>query len=141
MSDTIFATSVFFRLSIAGNDLGAFHTCDGMGAQMEVEQFTEGGNNGFAHQLPSRITWSNITMTRPVTSDSAKVVKWLNDVIKRVERKDGEIVALTPDMTPIASWQVQGIVPVRWQGPSFDPGSSQAAVETLEFAHEGIEAS
>ncbi|MFD1150736.1 phage tail protein [Saccharothrix hoggarensis] len=141
MSDTIFATSVFFRLAIAGNDLGAFHTCDGMGAQMEVEQFAEGGNNGFTWQLPSRITWSNITMTRPVTSDTAKVVKWLNDVVKRVERKDGEIVALTPDGTTIASWQVQGIVPVRWQGPSFDPATSQAAVETIEFAHEGIQAS
>ncbi|WP_033440647.1 phage tail protein [Saccharothrix sp. NRRL B-16314] len=141
MSDTLFATSVFFRLSIAGNDLGAFHTCDGMGAQMEVEQFAEGGNNGFSWQLPSRITWSNITMTRPVTSDTAKVVKWLNDVIEKVERKDGEIVALTPDGSTIASWQVQGIVPVRWQGPSFDPSTSQAATETLEFAHEGIDAS
>ncbi|MBB5802162.1 phage tail-like protein [Saccharothrix ecbatanensis] len=141
MSDTLFATSVFFRLSIAGNDLGAFHTCDGMGAQMEVEQFAEGGNNGFSWQLPSRITWSNITMTRPVTKDTAKVVKWLNDVIKKVERKDGEIVALTPDGSTIASWQVQGIVPVRWQGPSFDPSTSQAATETLEFAHEGIDAS
>lgn len=141
MSDTLFATSVFFRLSIAGNDLGAFHTCDGMGAQMEVEQFAEGGNNGFSWQLPSRITWSNITMTRPVTSDTAKVVKWLNDVIEKVERKDGEIVALTPDGSTIASWQVQGIIPVRWQGPSFDPSTSQAATETLEFAHEGIDAS
>ncbi|NUT54263.1 MAG: phage tail protein [Saccharothrix sp.] len=141
MSDTLFATSVFFRLSIAGNDLGAFHTCDGMGAQMEVEQFAEGGNNGFTWQLPSRITWSNITMTRPVTADTAKVVKWLNEVIKKVERKDGEIVALAPDGSRIAGWQVQGIVPVRWQGPSFDPASSQPAVETLEFAHEGIEAS
>jgi phage tail-like protein len=141
MSDTLFATSVFFRLSIAGNDLGAFHTCDGMGAQMEVEQFAEGGNNGFNWQLPTRITWSNITMTRPVTADTAKVVKWLNDVIQKVERKDGEIVALTPDGSTIASWQVQGIVPVRWQGPSFDPSTSQAATETIEFAHEGIDAS
>jgi phage tail-like protein len=140
MSDDIFATSVFFHLSIADDDLGAFHTCEGMGAQMEVEQFAEGGNNGFAWQLPSRITWSNITMTRPVTEDTEKVLKWLNKTIKKVDRKDGEIVALTPDGEEIASWQVYGIVPVRWQGPSFDPGASQAAVETLEFAHEGIEA-
>jgi phage tail-like protein len=140
MSDTIFASSVFFQLSIGGSDLGAFHTCDGLGAQMEVEQFTEGGNNGFTWQLPSRITWSNITMTRPVTGDSTKVLTWFNEVLQRVERKDGEIVALAPDLTPIVRWQVLGIVPIRWQGPTFDPSQSQVAVETLEFAHEGLQA-
>ncbi|HEX5495644.1 MAG TPA: phage tail protein [Mycobacteriales bacterium] len=138
MTDRIFASSVFFRLVIGGNDLGAFHTCTGMGAQMEVEQFVEGGNNGFVWQLPSRITWSNITLTRPVTADTMKVARWLNQTIARVDRKNGEIVALRPDLSPITRWQVLGIVPVRWEGPSFDPANSQAAVETLEVAHQGL---
>ncbi|HEX6356354.1 phage tail protein [Actinophytocola sp.] len=141
MSDGIFASSVFFRLVIGGDDLGRFHTCTGLGAQVEVEQFVEGGNNGFAWQLPSRITWSNITFSRAVTSDTVKVSKWLAQTIQRVERKDGEIVALQPNLTPIARWQVLGIIPVSWQGPSFDPSSSQAAVETLEIAHQGLQPS
>jgi phage tail-like protein len=141
VTDDVFASSVFFQLSVAGSDLGAFHTCDGLGAQMEVEQFAEGGNNGFTWQLPSRITWSNITMTRPVTSDSAKALAWFTEVVERAERKDGEIVALAPDLTPIVRWQVLGIIPIRWQGPTFDPSQSQVAVETLEFAHEGLQAS
>ncbi|PZT75890.1 MULTISPECIES: phage tail protein [unclassified Streptomyces] len=138
MTDNIFATSVFFTLAIGGNDLGAFHTCSGLGAEVEVEQYAEGGNNGFAWQLPGRITWTNITLTRPVTADTLKIARWLNETTQRVERKDGEIVALRPDLTRIISWQIQGIVPVRWQGPSFDPASSQAAIETLEIAHEGL---
>ncbi|MBV7668406.1 phage tail protein [Streptomyces halstedii] len=138
MTDNIFATSVFFRLVIGGTDLGAFHTCSGLGAEVEMEQYAEGGNNGFAWQLPGRITWTNITLTRPVTADTTKIARWLNEIIQRVEPKDGEIVALRPDLSPIISWQVQGIVPVRWQGPSFDPANSQAAVETLEIAHEGL---
>ncbi|SCE14184.1 conserved hypothetical phage tail region protein [Streptomyces sp. BpilaLS-43] len=138
MTDNIFATSVFFRLVIGGNDLGAFHTCSGLGAEVEMEQYAEGGNNGFAWQLPGRITWTNITLTRPVTADTTKIARWLNEIIQRVEPKDGEIVALRPDLGRIISWQVQGIVPVRWQGPSFDPANSQAAVETLEIAHEGL---
>jgi phage tail-like protein len=136
--DNVFASSVFFRLVIGGSDLGAFHTCSGLGAQVEVEQFAEGGNNGFVWQLPSRITWSNITLTRPVTADTTKVARWLDQIVTRVEPKDGEIVALRPDLDPIARWQVLGIVPVRWEGPSFDPSSSQAAVETLEVAHAGL---
>ncbi|MGK5630586.1 phage tail protein [Streptomyces sp. URMC 123] len=138
MTDDIFATSVFFKLAIGGNDLGAFHTCSGLGAEVEIEQYGEGGNNGFAWQLPGRITWSPITLTRPVTEDTTKIARWLDEIVHRVEPKDGEIVALKPDLTRIISWQVLGIVPVRWQGPSFDPASSQAAVETLEIAHEGL---
>lgn len=141
MTDTIYATSVFFRLTIGGADLGAFHTCAGLGARVEMEEFSEGGNNGFTWQLPSRISWSNITLSRPVTEDTAKVADWLDQIIRRVERKDGEIVALRPDGTPIAGWQVTGIVPVNWQGPSFDPGQSQPAVETLEIAHQGLRSS
>ncbi|MFI9626657.1 phage tail protein [Streptomyces sp. NPDC052042] len=141
MTDNIFATSVFFKLVIGGDDLGAFHTCSGLGAEVELEQYAEGGNNGFTWHLPGRITWTNITLTRPVTTDTLKIARWLNDTIQRVERKDGEIVALRPDLSRIISWQVQGIVPVRWQGPSFDPASSQPAIETLEIAHEGLEPS
>jgi phage tail-like protein len=138
VTDRTFATSVFFRLSIGGDDLGAFNTCSGLGAQVEIETYAEGGNNGFAWQLPSRITWSNIVLTRPVTADTTKVARWLDQVVTRVEPKDGEIVALRPDLRPIARWQVRGIVPVRWDGPSFDPGSSEAAIETLEVAHAGL---
>lgn len=138
MTDEIFATSVFFKLAIGGDDLGAFHTCDGLGAQVEIEEYAEGGSNGFAWQLPGRITWSNITLTRPVTSDTAKIARWLDELVRRVEPKDGEIVALKPDLSRIVSWQVLGIVPVRWQGPTFDPSNSQAATETLEIAHAGL---
>ena len=137
-TDTIFATSVYFRLSIGGDDLGAFHTCSGLGATVEVEQYAEGGNNEFTWQLPSRVSWSNITLTRPVTQDTTKVARWLDEITRGVERKSGEIVALRPDLVPIATWQVIGIVPVSWTGPSFDPNTSQPATESLEIAHQGL---
>ncbi|MEU1285835.1 phage tail protein [Kitasatospora sp. NPDC036755] len=138
MTDNIFASSVFFSLTIGGNDLGEFTTCSGLGAQVEIEQYAEGGNNGFAWQLPGRITWSNITLTRAVTADTTKIARWLSEIVRKVEPKDGEIVALRPDLSRIVGWQVLGIVPVRWEGPSFDPANSQAAMETLEIAHAGL---
>ncbi|MER8103065.1 phage tail protein [Kitasatospora sp. NPDC059811] len=138
MTDNIFATSVFFKLTIGGNDLGEFTTCSGLGAEVEIHQYAEGGNNGFSWQLPGRITWSNITLTRAVTADTVKIARWLDETVRRVQPKNGEIVALRPDLSPIVSWQVLGIVPVRWQGPSFDPANSQAAMESLEIAHAGL---
>ena len=141
MTASVFASTTFFQLTIAGNSLGNFHSCSGLGAQIELEQHVEGGNNFFSWQLPSRITWSNITLTRPVTADTSKIATWLAQIIRQAQPEDGEIVALEPDLTPITRWQVLGIVPVRWQGPSFDPADSQPAVETLEIAHHGLMAS
>jgi len=141
MTASVFASTTFFQLTIAGNSLGNFHSCSGLGAQIELEQHVEGGNNFFTWQLPSRITWSNITLTRPVTADTSKIATWLAQIIRQAQPEDGEIVALEPDLTPITRWQVLGIVPVRWQGPSFDPADSQPAVETLEIAHHGLMAS
>jgi phage tail-like protein len=138
MTASVFASTVYFQLTIAGNSLGNFHTCSGMGAQIEMEEHLEGGNNAFAWQLPSRITWTNITLTRPVTADTSKLAAWLAKIIRRVEPQDGEIVALEPDLSRITSWQMLGIVPVRWTGPSFDPANPQPAVETLEIAHQGL---
>lgn len=138
MTASVFASTAFFQLTIAGNSLGTFHSCNGMGAQIELEEHLEGGNNSFAWQLPSRITWTNITLTRPVTKDTAKVSSWIARIVRQVKAQDGEIVALEPDLSRIASWQVLGIVPVRWAGPSFDPANPQAAIETLEIAHQGL---
>jgi len=57
-------STIFFTLSIDGDDLGFFNGCEGLGSRVEVEQYQEGGNNGFVWQLPSRVTFSNIRLTR-----------------------------------------------------------------------------
>ena len=61
--------------------------------------------------------------------------------VQRVERKDGEIVALRPDLTPIVRLAGAGHRAGALAGAVVRPGQSQAAVETLEIAHEGLQAS
>lgn len=99
-----------------------------------------GGENGFVRYFPTRVKWSNLTLTRTVTTaDTAKVLKWLTSLTQRVKRGTGEVVALHPNTrTIIASWDVHGILPVRWQGPDFDSSQSKAGLERLELAHEGL---
>ena len=38
-------------------------------------------------------------------------------------------------------WDITGAVPVRWTGPEFNTASEQIAIESLEFAHHGIDLS
>lgn len=58
-------STIFFTLTIDGESLGFFNGCEGLSSQVEIEQRQEGGNNGFVWQLPSRVTFSTIRLTRP----------------------------------------------------------------------------
>ncbi|MFD8812635.1 phage tail protein [Streptomyces sp. NPDC059627] len=132
-------TSVHFKLRIDGIDLGHFTTCQGLSAQVEVEQRVEGGNNGFVWQLPTRVSFPNVTMTRPLTAESTKVTRFLAGMSQRVTRGTAQISALRPNLTEsIVEWSLRDVVVVGWSGPSFDPASSQGAVESIELAHHGF---
>ncbi|MGH9003656.1 MAG: phage tail protein [Acidimicrobiia bacterium] len=132
------AITVCFSVSIDGHELGAFMTCDGLGLEIQVEQREEGGNNGFVHMLPGRIKYSNVKFTRPINGDSAKVRAWLASMTRQVRRTTAEITAMTMDGQKVASWGLDGVIPVRWTGPSFSADSPKVATETLELAHHGF---
>ncbi|GAB3116952.1 phage tail protein [Streptomyces calidiresistens] len=132
------ATTPFFRLTIDGDIVGDFNKVDGLAVRMETEQYQEGGNNGYAWQLPTRITFSTIRLTRPVTEDSARIAKWISSVQTGIVRPTGAITALLANGTEIVTWGLLDVLPVGWTGPDFDPEGNSVAVEVLEIAHHGF---
>ncbi|MFB7897883.1 phage tail protein [Streptomyces xiamenensis] len=132
------ASTPFFRLSIDTGTLGYFNTCSGLSAQVETEQRQEGGNNGFVWQFPTRVTFSNITLTRPVTEDSVKIAKWISSIRTGMVRPTAAITALRADKSEIVTWSLLDVFPVRWEAPGFEPSGASVALETLELAHHGF---
>jgi phage tail-like protein len=138
------AVSVCFVVTLDNMNLGAFNSCEGLGAEVVIEQREEGGNNGFVWQLPSRIKYPNIKLSRPLTRSTEQVAKWIAAVTaggaKRasLDKATGHITAMTGDGVKVASWGLAGVVPVRWTGPSLNLDSPKVATETLEIAHHGF---
>ncbi|MDQ3151332.1 MAG: phage tail protein [Actinomycetota bacterium] len=132
------AVSVCFLVSIDDQSLGAFNSCEGLGCEVVIEQREEGGHNGAVWQLPTRLKYPNIKLSRPVTKDTEKVTKWFNSVATGVGHKTASITALTLDGTAVARWSLMDVVPVRWTGPSLNPDSPKVATETVEIAHHGF---
>src|SRR5687768_12323170 len=107
MSELEEAVAVCYVVKIDGdNDLGAFSSCDGLGCEFVIEQREEGGNNGFVWQLPSRIKYSNIKLSRPVTSESAKITTWISGMAGGVTRKTATIEARNLAGKVIARWSL-----------------------------------
>jgi len=132
------AVSVCFAVRIDGADLGWFNSCEGLGLEVIVEQREEGGSNGFVWQLPTRIKYGNIKLSRPVGRDSAKLIAWLCSFQRGVPRQTATICAMTGDGNVVTVWNLDGVIPVRWSGPSLNPDTPKVAMETVELAHHGF---
>ena len=132
------ALSVCFSVEIDDKELGSFNSCDGLGCEVVIEQREEGGNNGFVWQLPTRIKYGNVKLTRPVGKDSAKLTAWLASFATGVTRQTATISARGSDNEVVASWSLDGVIPVRWSGPQLSPYSPKVATETIELAHHGF---
>ena len=127
-----------FKVSIDGHELGVFTGCDGLGVEVVLEQREEGGNNEFIHQLPVRLKYTNVKLTRPVNADTAKIAAWFASMNGTVTRTQAEIIAKNHDEVPVHTWTLTGVIPVKWQGPSLSVESPKVATETLELAHHGF---
>jgi phage tail-like protein len=132
------AVAVCFSVEVGPFELGFFTAVDGIGCEVVIEQREEGGNNGFVHQLTGRMKYSNIKLTRPIDEDTKKIAKWFSSLNGSVVRRDAKIVAQAADGTPVHTWSLIGVVPVRWTGPSLSVDSNKVATETLEIAHHGF---
>ena len=129
---------LYFQVEIDQHRLGIFTSCEGLGCEIVVEAREEGGNNDFVHQLPVRMKYTNIKLTRPLDKDTQNVANWFATMTGPLTRTTGHITALTAELKPMATWHLTGIIPVRWQGPSFNAESAKMATETLELAHHGF---
>lgn len=134
------AVTVCFVVHLDDVDLGAFISCEGLAAEVVIEQREEGGNNRFVWQLPTRIKYPNIKLSRPLTKETTKVAKWISKAVNtgRESRRNGSIEARTLDGATVARWGLMDVVPVRWTGPSLNLDSPKVATETIEIAHHGF---
>jgi len=132
------ALSPRFTVEIDGVDLGTWTKCEGLAVEYEVFEYQEGGFNDYVHRLPGRRKYPNVKLTRPLDRDSQTVVRWISQMVTRVERKHAEIVVKDADNKVVCRWNLTGVCPVKWTGPTLDASGNQIANETLELAHNGF---
>ena len=113
-------------LAIDNHDLGIVTGCQGIGCDVAIETREEGGNQFFVHKLPGRMTFSNITLTRPIDESTSRVAQWISNMAVEPKRSTGSIEAKEASGRTIASWGLIDVIPVKWKGPqmSSEGGSS-----------------
>ena len=131
--------SFHFLLEIGGLIKGGFSEVSGLQAEVDTEDYEEGGVNDFVHKLPKATKYPNLILKRGMT-DSDVLWKWHQDVIKgKIDRKKVRIIILDNKRQEALQWEFKEAYPVKWMGPEFRANDNNVSIETLELVHQGIQ--
>jgi len=128
-----------FRVEIDGVFEAGFNEVSGLQAEIEVQEYREGGVNDFMHKFAGPVKFSSNLVLKKGITDSVKLWSWYQDVMRgKIARKSLDVVLLDAASDEKRRWKFKGAYPVKWNGPSLKATSSEVALESLEWAHEGF---
>lgn len=131
-----------FALLIDGLASVNFSQCTGLGGEVGVEEYAEGGENRFTHRLPARVGFGNLVLKQGA-GPGLGLWHWWEEYLTLgvVKPRDGIVTLLAWDgglVRPVRSWSFVRGWPVKMAGPDLDAQSAAVAVETIEIAHHGL---
>ncbi|WP_293311685.1 phage tail protein [Pedobacter sp. UBA5917] len=117
-------------------DIG-FTDATGFEANIATEEYKEGGENRFAHKLPTAVTYSNLTLKRGLLIGSA-AMKWFKESVEAFtfNPKDITLILLNDAHVPLQAWNFVNAYPVRWSVEGFNAQQNGLVIESIEFAHQ-----
>jgi phage tail-like protein len=135
---------------------GSFSEASGLTAQIETEEYREGGRNVGPHKFMKWGKYPNVILKRGVTFNT-DIWDWYFQVLNGSRdplRKNGIIIlndrggGLTNNATglsipvvdtlPVAVWFFRNGLPEKLDGPGLKGSGNEIAIESLEIAHEGL---
>lgn len=128
-----------FLVEIDGITRAAFQQVSGFDSTTDVIDHREGGDNLSTRKLPGMTKYSNIVLKWGMTEDR-DLYDWHRRIVEGdIERKNGSIVLLNRKREEVARWNFIRAWPTKWDGPDLNAETADAAIETLELAHEGVQ--
>jgi phage tail-like protein len=144
-----YALAMRFKVSVSGISLGSWSACKGLKVQFETTPVTSGGDYSGDRILPKQLKYSNITLERAVHPTESQTVKtWLEQAVSSWMNYNGsgdpyagdtaKITLLGAQGQEVMSWNLIGVYPASWTGPSLSATDNKVAIETLELVHQGF---
>ena len=128
-----------FLVDWAGSKMG-FTEVTGLTIETELIEYREGNSPEYSKiKMPGLRKFGNITLKRGTFSGDNEFFDWFNTVnLNEIERRDLTISLLNEEHEPVVTWKVKSAWPVKVQSPDLKSDANEAAIETIEIAHEGI---
>ncbi len=119
-----------------GSDV-RFQEVSGFTSELGVEEVIEGGENRFAHRLPTRAKYANLILKRGLLTDS-ELIGWCEDAIESFIFNPAtvNVTLLNEEHQPLSdAFSFVNAWPVKWSVSDFKAQDNSIVVETLELAY------
>ncbi len=119
----------------------SFTEVTGLVMEREKIEYRHSDSKDFSKiSMPGLIKLSNITLKRGKFEGDFDYNNWLNEIANdRVGgRRDVVIRLLNERHQPVAAWSAIRCFPVKITAPDLKSDANESAIESLEFAHEGL---
>jgi phage tail-like protein len=128
-----------FQVEWGGSRLG-FTEVSGLTIEYNAVEYRDGLSPEYnSKKMPGLVKYNNIVLKRGIIKNDNEFYNWMNTIkLNTVERRDLIISLLDEEHNPVMTWKVKNAWPVKLEGPVLKSDACEAAIETLEIAHEGI---
>src|SRR5687768_14592238 len=127
---------VTFELTPQVSDDSRFQEVNGLEVEMEMESFTEGGQNRFTWQLPKRTRYSDITFKRGLFIGSP-IITWCKNALENFLFAPANVTValLNEQHEPIMSWYIVSAIPKKWSVSGFNAQENSIVVESITLSY------
>ena len=123
-----------------GTGDGAFQEASGIGPEMEVETYVEGGENRFVYSLPKGVKHPKLSLKRGVAAYDSVLVQWCRSVLEGglsqpIVTRNLALYLRDAEAKPLRKWSFQNAFPSRWNVDAFQADKNSVAIETIELTY------
>lgn len=122
------------------NNTVNFSEVSGLTIESEPIEYRAGRDPLTPRKIPGLMKYSNVTLKRGIIQAENGFFEWVKTVQNgELQRRDVTISLLNElQDTAVMTWKMTNAWPVKVEGPSLNAKGNEIAIETLEFAHEGL---
>lgn len=129
-----------FNLIIEGVSAGHFVECDGLGTDIDVIAYREGGANSEIRHLPGQTRYRPMTLRYGLTQ-SSELWDWFQSLQGgEPQRRNISVVLFDNDGTTEAlRWNLFNAWVSGWRAAPLDANRSEVAIETMTIVYDRLE--
>ncbi len=130
----------YFKVEIEGGMTASFQEVAGLDIETDVTEYRHGDSPNFSTiKMPGLIKSSDITLKKGTFTGDVSFFEWFNEIsLNTIARKTVTIMLLNEKGDAEIVWTLTNAFPKQVQGTDLNSQTSDAAIETLVLAHEGL---
>ena len=130
----------YFSVDIGDMTDLPFQEVSGLEVETEMIEYRHGNSpNHSKIKMPGLLKYSDITLKKGVFSNDNQFFEWMSKIsLNTYERLTVVIRLLDETATPRMTWTLTNAFPLKVTPTDLNSQSSEAAIETLVLAHEGL---